>query len=157
MARSQSSTRSSLQVAYDFVRAFGANLRASKAMARPAVLVALLLVLVPVGVMLLKPAPKASPCTITVDTIDDPGNSSECSLHGAIENANSEGTNPSDNNCNAGTGDDIICFDSSIANGTITLDGTLPAIVHTLTIDGTGQNITVSGNSLYQVLVVTRA
>src|SRR5271154_2892760 len=85
--------------------------------------------------------------TITVNTIDDPGNSSECSLRGAIENANSSGTN-SDNNCGAGIGADTIIFSVS---GTIKLGsgGTLPEILNTLTIDGSGQTIAIDGDDLY--------
>jgi predicted outer membrane repeat protein len=104
--------------------------------------------------MLFKPAPNAATNTITVDTLDDPGTSSECSLHGAIENANGASTNP-DNNCVAGTGTDTIVFSVS---GTITLGSGLPAIANSsggsLTIDGSGQTITIDGANSYQVLRV---
>jgi len=119
-------------------------------MVRPGLLVALILLIVPLCVMLFKPAAKAGPNTITVNTTDDPGTSSECSLHGAIENANSKSTN-SDNDCVAGTGNDLIVFSGVTAP--ITLSGSLPAIANTLTIDG-GQKITVDGAGSYQVLAV---
>jgi CSLREA domain-containing protein len=121
-------------------------------MVRPGLLVALLVVLVPVCVMLLKPAPKAAPVTntITVNTTDDPGTSAECSLRAAINNANDE-TFDSNSTCAAGTGTDTIIFSVS---GTITLGSTLPAIENTLTLDGSGQTITVDGAGLCQVLLV---
>ncbi len=126
--------------------------RAWSGAARPAFIV-LLIALVPIGVVLIRTLVRATSNTIIVNTTDDPGNSSECSLHGAIENANSEGTNPSDSNCTAGTGTDTINF-SLPAFSTITLAGTLPTIAHILTIDGTGQTITVDGASASQILVV---
>ena len=68
-----------------------------------------------------------SPCAIT------------CTLRAAITSANS---NP---------GADAIAFSVS---GIITLTSRLPSIADDVTIDGTGQAITVSGNSLVQVMVV---
>ncbi len=94
--------------------------------------------------------------TITVMSLSDPASMSGngfCTLREAIDNANSPGTDTSGGDCAAGTGDDIINFSVS---GTIRLgvNGTLPAIVNTLTIDGTGQSITVDGATMYQVLWV---
>ena len=90
--------------------------------------------------------------TITVNTTGDPGPSGTCDLRDAITNANNEDQSGS-TNCVAGSGTDTIVFSVS---GTITLDsgGTLPAIQNALTIDGRGKAITVSGASLYGVLVV---
>ena len=132
-----------------------AGISVSRAMARPGLLVALILLLVPVCVMLLNPAPKASslPNTITVNTTDDPGNSTECSLRAAINNANNK-TSDSNSTCAAGNGNDAIVFSVS---GTITLGSALPAIQNTLTIDGTGQTITVDGAGSYQILYVNSA
>jgi CSLREA domain-containing protein len=62
-----------------------------------------------------------------------------CTLRDAITFANS---NP---------GADSITFSIS---GTITLGSTLPAIDDTLTIDGTGQAVTVSGNNIVRVMYV---
>src|ERR1017187_2542550 len=98
------------------------------------------------GVVLFGPRAPLAGSTIIVNTTADPGTSAECSLRGAIENANSKSTNPTDSNCAAGTGTDTITFSVS---GTVTLGNTLPAIVNTLTIDGTGQTITVSGGGTY--------
>ena len=153
MTKKNVSSRSWFEVTLPCERVLAWSGSASRAMARPGLLVALLLVLVPLCVVLLKPASKASPVGIIVNTLDDPGNSSECSLRGAIENANSESTN-SDNNCAAGTGSDTINFSVS---GTITLGSALPAIENTLTIDGTGQTVTVDGDGLYQILYVNSA
>jgi CSLREA domain-containing protein len=122
-------------------------------MVRPGLLVALLVVMVPLCVMLLKPSSKAS-VGIIVNTLSDPfQDASHCSLRGAITSANT-GTDSTGGNCPPGFTTDIITFDPSIANGTILLGSTLPGIVHTLTIDGTTENITVSGATAYQVLVV---
>ncbi len=52
----------------------------------------------------------------------------------------------------AASGDSII-FGLS---GTITLSSTLPLVFITLTIDGTGQSVTISGNSAVQVLTVDK-
>ncbi|MFZ5856644.1 MAG: choice-of-anchor Q domain-containing protein [Chloroflexota bacterium] len=54
-------------------------------------------------------------------------------------------------NANANAGADTITFTVS---GTITLAANLPAISDNLTIDGRGQNVTVSGNNLYRILSV---
>ncbi len=40
-------------------------------------------------------------------------------------------------------------------SGTITLGSTLPAVAKTLTIDGTGQNVIISGNNAVQIMVVS--
>ncbi len=150
MTRNNFSSRWWLEVTSHCERAIAWSKRASTAFARPALLVAVLIVLVPVCIIMIRSALHAGDNTITVNTTDDPGNSSECSLRGAIENANSKSTNP-DNNCGAGSGADTINFSVS---GTITLGGSLPAIENTLTIDGTGQTITIDGASYFQVLVV---
>ncbi|MGO9356129.1 MAG: choice-of-anchor Q domain-containing protein, partial [Xanthobacteraceae bacterium] len=104
--------------------------------------------LVPLWVLLLPSLLHAS--TITVNTTADPGTFKKCSLRAAITNANSGTSSPS-SACAAGTGNDTIVFGVS---GTITLGSSLPAIENTLTIDGSGKTITVSGAGLYQVLVV---
>jgi predicted outer membrane repeat protein len=54
-------------------------------------------------------------------------------------------------NANANTGADTITFSVS---GTITLLSGLPVISESLTIDGTGQKIRVSGNDLYRVFEI---
>src|SRR5262245_9602119 len=70
--------------------------------------------------------------TTTADT-DDGTCDTNCTLREAI------------NATNANTGNDTISFSVS---GTITLGSALPALDDNLTIDGTGQTITVSGNNL---------
>src|ERR1700733_1165710 len=115
-------------------------------------LLAVIAVVIPVGVFLLQGPSKAMTNVITVNTTDDPGTSSECSLRAAINNANNKGSD-ANSTCPAGTGLDIINFSVS---GTITLGSTLPAIANTaglsVAIDGTGQTITLNGANLYRVL-----
>ena len=129
----------------------------SRAIVRPAFLIAMLAVLVPVCILMLQQAPRALD-VISVNTLADPLTTppnGSCSLREAIENANSPGADTTGGDCATGTGDDTIDFSLS---GTITLSGTLPAIANTspnsLTIDGSGQSITIDGAGLYQVLVL---
>src|SRR5271169_1218816 len=93
--------------------------------------------------------------TITVTTRADPaGVSGTCSLRQAITNANSKSQSGS-TNCTGGTGSDTIVF---AVSGTIMLGSSLPAIINTspgsLTIDGSGQTITLDGASTYQIFSV---
>ncbi len=48
---------------------------------------------------------------------------------------------------------DTITFSVS---GTITLGSTLPAVRKTLTIDGTGQSVTISGNNTFEIMYISR-
>jgi hypothetical protein len=98
--------------------------------------VALLIVLVPLCEMIIPVNADAN--TITVNTTDDPGTSTECSLRAPINNANNE-TSDANSTCLAGTGSDTINF--SVNNATITLGSMLPAIANTLTIDGSGKAV----------------
>ena len=127
---------------------------ASRAIVRPGVLVALIVTLAPLCLLLTQSRLHASGNTITVNTTDDPGRTTEGSLRAAINNANNK-TSDSNSTCAAGTGTDTINFSVS---GTITLTSTLPTIANTspgtLTIDGTGQSITIDGAHSYQVMTV---
>jgi predicted outer membrane repeat protein len=104
------------------------------------------------------PTATPTPNVITVNSSTDPASTSGngfCTLREALNNANAK-SDTSGGDCAAGTGNDTIRF--SIC-GTITLvQGTLPAIANSLpgslTIDGSGQTITVNGANLYGVLVV---
>jgi len=134
--------------------------RVSAAFARPALLVGVLVVMVPVCIILIQSALHAGDNTITVNTISDKSTSGDglCSLREAIDNANSIGIDTTGGDCVVGTGTDTITFSVS---GTITLGSTLPDIVNTLTIDGSGQSIIVDGanivdgvSSPVQILVV---
>jgi CSLREA domain-containing protein len=94
----------------------------------------------------------ARAATITVSTLADPtGPSGTCTLRDAITAAN---TQTATNNCVAGTGTDTIQFG---VTGTITLSST-PAIANALpgnlTIDGSGQAITLNGAKAYQIFNV---
>ena len=113
-------------------------------MVRPGMLAVLLLVLVPCR-FLSQSGLHASGNTITVNTTDNPGSSTECSLRAAINNANNKSSD-ANSTCAAGTGQDTINFSIS---GEITLSSALPAIANTspgsLTIDATGQAISING------------
>src|SRR5208337_4569750 len=134
--------------------AVASGLSASEAIVRPGLLVAMLIALAPVYVVLTQSGLHASGNTITVNNTTDPATTSGngfCTLREAIDNANAKSDTTS-GDCAAGTGTDTINFSVS---GTITLVGSgLPAIVNTLTIDGTGQTVTVSGNGSVQILTV---
>ena len=143
-------------------RAITWSRRASAAFARPALMMGLLLAMAPVCVIMAPPAARAVAInTITVNSISDPeiggvpvtSGNGFCTLREAINNANSPGTDTTGDDCGTGTGTDTINFSVS---GTITLGlgGTLPAIVNTLTIDGSGETITIDGAGVYQVLFV---
>jgi CSLREA domain-containing protein len=93
--------------------------------------------------------------TITVTTLADPaGLSGTCSLRQAITNANGKNQSGS-TNCSGGTGTDTIEFS---VTGKITLGSALPAIANTspgsLTIDGSGQAITLDGANTYTIFAV---
>ena len=148
MTKKNSSTGWWLEVTRRCDRAIASSRSASAASARPSLSLALLLVLVPVWMVLIPSVLHAR--TITVNTTADPGTFRQCGLRAAITNANNKTSSPS-SSCVAGTGNDTINFNVS---GTITLGSTLPAIQNTLTIDGSRKAITLSGNNLYQVLVV---
>jgi len=105
----------------------------------------LLAILLPCSVMLSTSSLHAT-SIITVDNLTDPASTSSngfCTLREAIDNANAK-SDTSGGDCMAGTGTDTIRFSVSgeILLGT---NGTLPAIANSLTIDGTGQTITVDG------------
>jgi outer membrane protein assembly factor BamB len=90
---------------------------------------------------------------IIVNTISDeitPGDGL-CSLREAISNANSPRVDTTGGDCRVGFGKDTITFSVS---GTIALGSTLPAIQNTLTIDGSGQTISVDGANSFTVLIV---
>jgi predicted outer membrane repeat protein len=97
-------------------------------------------------------ATTAQALTITVNSVADPGAPGICALRDAITAANTESPV---NGCAAGTGSDTIDFSVS---GTIILGSTLPTIDNispgSLTIDGRGQTISVSGNNAVQVMTV---
>jgi CSLREA domain-containing protein len=91
--------------------------------------------------------------TIVVNSVDDPNpGTTLCVLRDAITAANAKAAV---NGCAAGSGTDTINFS---VGGTIELGSTLPTITNTppssLTIDGTGQSITISGQNLYRVMEV---
>lgn len=88
----------------------------------------------------------AHAASITVNSLADTKTvDSNCTLREAIENANKNDATNAD--CIAGSGTDTITFSVS---GEITLTTGLPTISDAagLTVDGTGQALTVSGNNL---------
>ncbi len=138
-------------------RAFASTLTwlrsGSSALARPTFLIAMVL-MVPGLVILLAPKLRAlqPPNIITVNTTSDTPASGFCTLRQAIANANAE-SDVSGGDCVAGTGTDLIQFS---VNGSIDIhsNGTLPKVVNTLRIDGTGQTITVTGADSVGVMAV---
>ena len=123
-------------------------------MTRPIFLLAMVAILVPVSIALLVSRLRATN-TITVTTTSDTPTTGQCSLREAIANANAE-MDTSGGDCPAGTGDDLINFTSGLS-GTIDIhvNGTLPSIVNTLTIEGTGATITISGAFQVEVMSVS--
>ncbi len=73
-----------------------------------------------------------------------------CTLREAITNANSN-SDTTNGDCATGSGADTITFNVS---GTITLNAALPVLTDDLTIDGSGQSITLNGNHSVQILQV---
>ena len=80
---------------------------------------------------------------------DSTGTDGQCTLREAITNVRNNAQTFTD--CAGGGGANTITFSVS---GTITLGSTLPLINTTMTIDGSGQTITISGNNFAQVMVV---
>ncbi len=116
----------------------------------PLRLLAALLVLLFLTSQSARPAYAAS---YTVNSLNDTiANDGACTLREAIQEAN----NGADTDCpgSPSSANDTITFSVS---GTITLTATLPNIVSgqgTLTIDGSGQNVTISGNNAVRVMWV---
>ena len=95
------------------------------------------------------------PFNIVVNSLLDPTATSGngfCTLREAINNANAE-ADTSGGDCAAGTGNDLITF-SVVGTINISSQGTLPAIVNTLTIAVTHPNITIDGGNLVGVMAV---
>ena len=95
------------------------------------------------------------PSNITVNNLTDPLSTSGngfCTLREAINNANSA-SDSSAGDCAAGTGDDSISFSVTGGAGAVSINSPLP-VQKTVTIDGTGENITIDGHNAYQILQV---
>jgi CSLREA domain-containing protein len=126
---------------------------AYRRIARSALLAAFLILLAVTLPAPIRTALQAAAGPIIVNTTLDETTSGDglCSLREAINNANAKADTTS-GDCIAGTGTDAINFSVS---GTITLGSGLPAIQNTLTIDGTGQAITVDGgNNSFDLVTV---
>ncbi len=144
------------RLARALARALGWSLSASRAMVRPGLLVAMLIVLAPVFLVLTQSGLHAvAAYSITVNTTDDPGLVTQCDLRDAIIAANTDTTV---NGCVVTVpGNPTINFSVS---GTITLSSALPQVAdispYSLTIDGTGQSIAIDGSvGPYQILYVS--
>jgi len=102
-------------------------------------------------------APTVWCADLTVTSLDDPGSAGDgqCVLREAIVNANGD-SDASGGDCAAGAGSDTIAFG---LGGTIVLSSTLPTITDAagLNIDGSGQSVTVNGNSLLVLAVAAGA
>jgi CSLREA domain-containing protein len=94
---------------------------------------------------------EVSGTTITVNTTADSTGGPGCTLRDAITAANTDAVT---GGCVAGHGTDSIGFSVS---GQINLGGTLPAVVGQLTIDGSGQSLTVDGQGAVRVLEISAA
>jgi CSLREA domain-containing protein len=121
---------------------------------RPVFLVPLLALIAAACVMLTRVASRAAGAMI-VNTTGDENMSADglCSLREAISNANAK-SDTTGGDCVAGTGSDTIGFSVS---GTITLSNGLPTIQNSLTIDGTGQTVTVDGANSFSVFTIDAA
>ena len=127
----------------------------SSAATRPMFLIALVMVLVPITLIAIASKLRATVNTITVNSLLDPASVSGngfCTLREAINNANAA-SDTTGGDCVAGTGDDTIVF-TVIGLIGIQVQGTLPLIANTLTIDGSGQDIAIDGGGAVGVLAV---
>lgn len=90
--------------------------------------------------------------SLVVNTSSDTPQATACTLRAAIETAE----NSSINNCNPnGIDIDIIDFDDSLINATITLNNELPTVTTNIEINGLGQdNLTISGNDNHRIISV---
>src|SRR5262245_56986107 len=88
---------------------------------------------------------------ITVNSSADTiANDGACTLREAISNANGDSQlYTSAGECAAGSGTDIISFDSSLSGTTITLSSILTSITTNMTIDGSAlsSQVTISGDA----------
>jgi CSLREA domain-containing protein len=103
------------------------------------------------GVVLTSFVGTAHAATLQVTTTDDTvAVDGQCSLREAIQAAT---TDTAVNECAAGAGADTITF---AVSGTITLSSELPSIIgsDSVTIDGSGHSITISGNHANRVFSV---
>ncbi len=101
--------------------------------------------------------PTAGAATLTVNTLDDTnGDDNWCTLREAITAANANSDYYGCTGTGTNYGDDTIRFDVS---GTITLTSSLSfsafSSPQVLTIDGTGQTITISGDNTFPIMVVS--
>lgn len=94
--------------------------------------------------------PAVEAANITVNTLADNSNGGDghCTLREAINNSNADG-DTSGGDCAAGSGSDSISFRIS---GIITLSSALPTLATTVTVNGTGQTITLDGAGKYPIL-----
>ena len=117
-------------------------------------LIGIIALILPIAVVLLVSNLKASPTVITVDSISDGSSAGICTLRAAIDSANNH-TPDGGTTCVAGTGDDLIDFNLSgdiMLASTLTVTNTSP---NSLTIDGTGQTISIDGQTSVQPFSVS--
>src|SRR5580704_2543723 len=123
----------------------------SSAVTRPAFLFSMVALMVPVLMVVLVTRLRPTSTIVVNSTVDnDKTGNGFCTPRAAINNANA-GADISDGDCAAGTGNDLITFSVS-GSIDISATGILPDIGNTLTIDGTGQSITLSGADITGVM-----
>jgi len=112
----------------------------------------MLAVLIPTSLIFFATSARSTVNIITVNNLTDPvgvAGNGFCTLREAINNANASG-DMSGGDCTAGNGNDFITFSVS---GTLTLThGAFRTIANTLTIDGTGQSITIDAGFISGIL-----
>ena len=82
---------------------------------------------------------------------DTSGASSICTLRDAIISAN---TDTAIGGCTSGRGSDTINVPADLARQTLSLTSELPAVTSSITVDGAGSNLTISGENQHRIISV---
>ena len=82
---------------------------------------------------------------------DTSGSSSICTLRDAIASAN---TDKAVGGCSAGNGGDTLLISSDLSRQTLSLTSELPTVTSSVTVDGKGNNITISGGNQHRIMSV---
>jgi len=82
---------------------------------------------------------------------DTSGSSSICTLRDAIASANAD---KAVGGCSAGSGSDTLLLSSDLSRQTLSLTSELPTVTSSVTVDGKGNNITISGGNQHRIMSV---